>query len=1263
MTEIDMWKVLGIEPSKDENVIRNAYRTKVVSVNPEDDPEGFKLLREAYEMAIASLNAPEEGADSSAEIPDEEKTEVDLFIDKAAEIYADLDKRINVSVWKELLSDPLCTELDTADEVREKLLAFCMGHFYLPHLVWKLFDDTFGITAEHANLVESFPEDYLNFVEFKAKSDDFFKYQYVIPRQQYLEIIDDDLNEIKLETKAGIFEPEVFDDPMDSYLKEGSYIHGYIDKILRPKYECYVRTEDELPPAEELLEEEKNSLEILKCVVEHLETFDIFHPLELAGKMRALYFDGRTDDALKIAREVTDGKIFEISDSYTYATAVYLQVFDRAFNSEKDYSGKEPLSIDKYEEIIDNLMENEGKSVMCLQTKGTLQMLKKDYEEACETIIKALDINSGNSEGVMLLKKTSSMLAKSYNEKIESGEATPKEKVDFAWSLFRQEKNEEVIEVLKNIEPDEETFYGYNNLYGRSYFNLKQYTLALPYLEKWVEMMDELYEKSKSGAEMSEKDVDRLKRRGFCYYLYAACLDELERYDECEKYYKLSVDVFEGCTNNQDLNEMLYYQENYGKMLLKNKRYPEAMEIWNSMIERVDHCIPAYVNRQETAFEMKDAQLVIDDYYNIIRDIPFYPRAYILAARVFAIYDQKDDVEGVLKRAQEAGVESDELNNIKARHLARQGMQEEAYELYKKVESRLDEEDCDIEDKVEFFSDVATMLMGIRNEDGERTHLKDALSYIDKGRAIEPNNKRLLWLLTDIYEWTSKETDKLYKDMLKLYPDDDNINYEYGEFLRRAERYEEAEKEYVRCLEKNPNHNNANNRLMAIYQDKYGLGENRDNYDIAVRYATRQLEITDDDYYRIERSLLYLDGYQFDEAYQDALKAIEMRDNNVYAHNAAGLALMKKTEFKKAIESFKKAIEVMEDKETPNPYVNLAKCYDSLEEYSNEIKTLTQAMDIFGKTSSMNESLARAYCKAGRYAESGRVYQELIDYYKNLLNETNNKWYELRVMKNTFRLVEIYRFAGNDQKAEELISGGITTYLDKKGYFFDGLNKMTHGPNRERIAEFFQELGNFYLFSERDLKKAIAYFRKSIMFWTPENPEKNTIKNAVLNLGNKNHFVRRPENYITDKDTLAKLARLYMCYATATYMSNDHSKSQKLANNGIECIIKGFGSIDNYLSFPAEFPFRNRIAAMLKYFQGDTLEAMKMLDKMCQTYRCSFCTHSICYEMYLMQGRMYEMSEDIPKAIECYKKSLELSPDDIEPYKALMILTGGSFKR
>ena len=52
MNTVEMWKVLGIEPTKDENEIINAYRAKVVTVNPEDDAEGFMALREAFEMAL-----------------------------------------------------------------------------------------------------------------------------------------------------------------------------------------------------------------------------------------------------------------------------------------------------------------------------------------------------------------------------------------------------------------------------------------------------------------------------------------------------------------------------------------------------------------------------------------------------------------------------------------------------------------------------------------------------------------------------------------------------------------------------------------------------------------------------------------------------------------------------------------------------------------------------------------------------------------------------------------------------------------------------------------------------------------------------------------------------------------------------------------------------------------------------------------------------------------------------------------------------------
>jgi len=46
MSGKDIFAVLGIAETKDEAQIRAAYRDKLITVNPEDNPEGFKLLRE-----------------------------------------------------------------------------------------------------------------------------------------------------------------------------------------------------------------------------------------------------------------------------------------------------------------------------------------------------------------------------------------------------------------------------------------------------------------------------------------------------------------------------------------------------------------------------------------------------------------------------------------------------------------------------------------------------------------------------------------------------------------------------------------------------------------------------------------------------------------------------------------------------------------------------------------------------------------------------------------------------------------------------------------------------------------------------------------------------------------------------------------------------------------------------------------------------------------------------------------------------------------
>ena len=112
------FQILGISETKEEEQIRQRYLTLLKETNPEDDPDGFRRLREAYEEALRLSKVQEEGEE------EEPQGELDLWMKRVRENYRDIFLRRDVSAWKELFDDPVCIGFDTFLEARGRLLSY-----------------------------------------------------------------------------------------------------------------------------------------------------------------------------------------------------------------------------------------------------------------------------------------------------------------------------------------------------------------------------------------------------------------------------------------------------------------------------------------------------------------------------------------------------------------------------------------------------------------------------------------------------------------------------------------------------------------------------------------------------------------------------------------------------------------------------------------------------------------------------------------------------------------------------------------------------------------------------------------------------------------------------------------------------------------------------------------------------------------------------------------------------------------------------------
>jgi len=169
---LDIWKILQTEPTRDKDALKRAYRKKLVTVHPEDDPEGFRMLREAYEKALELADSEEEAPGGTGEERSFPDTPRGAYEKAMHDIYASFFRRVSINEWETLLSGDYAASIETAEEAMLILLDFIMEHYNLPHQVYLLICRHYDLNSRREELLQRYPIRFLDFIISNATYPD-----------------------------------------------------------------------------------------------------------------------------------------------------------------------------------------------------------------------------------------------------------------------------------------------------------------------------------------------------------------------------------------------------------------------------------------------------------------------------------------------------------------------------------------------------------------------------------------------------------------------------------------------------------------------------------------------------------------------------------------------------------------------------------------------------------------------------------------------------------------------------------------------------------------------------------------------------------------------------------------------------------------------------------------------------------------------------------------------------------------------------------
>ncbi len=904
---MEMWTALGIEKTKDTDAITNAYHEKLKFVHPEEKPEEFMALRSEYEEAIKYANEKDE------QESEKEKTPVDLWVDRVADVYNHFKRRINIEEWRHLFADDVCQSVDSRLDARNALLRFCMDNDALPREIWQLFDKEFSITDNTEALYEIFPKAYIdNAVLSGINNDPHVPYDLFDESTEgnpdcYFNLYFKARSEIQkgeLDTARATIED----------IEKAGIKHPFTD-ILRGRIEIKSDNNDK-------------ALEILNAVAEQYPE----NPAIRANRADSLSIAGRYEEALSdyefakskgyLAARYVHAECLMNLERYVEAKDLILELvteypfeenfrkfFDDACAKAKEqYNEKFNAGVLDFEELYEYAW-------LCFQSDENektaeivAQLVPETIEQKCDLLnLKSKLLSNKNDsekalESAVEWEKAVAELPEGETEK----EKARKNKLDDIYyiqavALAQLDRFDEALnKAAASIEAGPKRRSNAHDL-RRSILRSKKRDLdgALHEAEKMVEVSPGSLSYYMLGIEQYEQDMLQAAYNSFgesleytlelSVYIYRIrILCDAEEWDGAEEQIK----YLEG--HNIECDALDYCR---ARVLEGKGETDEALKIYNAIIEKAEKNESDINFAYEVYFraaELQEKTLSNDELLALVdkgleNRSDYYP----------LLYFKTTVLENMNKPAEALEVYRKIEEFYPGRYRLDVGLANNYYDLYDYENAYLHyAKRLESADSAGLHDMVGLCLMYLKRYDEAEEHFAKAVE-------LEPDNVRLRTNLASLYEYkfefekacgihkiSSELNDQKDEEDRRLF-----VNRCYARALSRAGRYEESAEIYRKNLEMFGRNDDAR-FVIEVYIEAAMLDKAVEHI---IKYKAED-KINENQYYFMMADIRRMQGDQ-----KEYFRLVsKVSDDNQYKHDRIGRYYLHQGKYKKALTFFEK---------------------------------------------------------------------------------------------------------------------------------------------------------------------------------------------------------------------------------------------------------------------------------------------------------------------------------------------------------------------